>query len=283
MVIPNETEREHRNEYLRLVLMVTANYKAREKEHSLKDRCLVIPQPVTLGRMSGFFLDTWNWILLQIILKGKKKISVNLSHPIQSYFLKPKLKQTSKLKLSLPDISTWSLFCAISSRELSVHWGGGTLSKEARAHLHFFLFFPSPKSPSLDGSCWEQYRPPTTRRDLHPTLFFLVLFNIFVSGTFLLLLFRSQFLFASSLITWCPVHCEDVPVDHRPSPSPAPGSALGALAHCSTAFFWQSIYAHTPFPAAWDPRSSKWLFSPQTVGKGQRSRRGGIQETRALV
>lgn len=93
MVIPNETEREHPNKYLRLVLMVTASYKAREKGQASCN------SPASdFGEDEQVFSRHMKLDTTANNFEGKKKISVNLSHQIQSYFLKPKLKQTSKYK-----------------------------------------------------------------------------------------------------------------------------------------------------------------------------------------
>lgn len=227
----------------------------------------IIPQPSASGRVSRSFLDTWSWMLLHSQWFWREKnINVNRSHPVQSYFSKP--SKQANMKLSLPDISTWLLPHPMSSVGIVSTWGGA-LNQEARTHLHLFLFFPSPKSPSFDASLLRTTYGPSWLEQLSPTLFFQVLLNVsLLPEAFLLLLFCSQFRLPSALSLHAQFTAKMfLQITGYPHPW-ALAPPCRTLVHCDTASSWQSIYVHTPFPVAQDSRSSEWLSSLQ-AGEGR--------------
>lgn len=176
------------------------------------------------------------------------------------------------MKLSLPDISTWLLPRAMSSRELSVHGGGrgeDHWAKKPGCIYNSSSSFLLPNRPLLMAPAEDNTWPLMTRSNFHQLCssksFSTCLCFLRSSRCFSFVL---NFILPSALslharftakmflwITGC----------HHPRALAPP---CRTLVHCDTASSWQSIDAHIPFPVAQDSRSSEWLSSPQ-AGEGR--------------
>lgn len=241
----------------------------------------IIPQPSASGRVSRSFLDTWSWMLLHSQWFWREKnINVNRSHPVQSYFSKP--SKQANMKLSLPDISTWLLPHPMSSVGIVSTWGGGTepRSKDAFTSLPLLSFSQITLFWCLlaEDNIWPLMTRATFTNFVLPSPSQRVFASWGLSAASLLF----SISFAFSLITSCPVHCQDVPADHWLSPSLGPGPTLQ-----NTGALWygfllaKHLCSH---PISRGPRFKVfWVAFLPAGRRGQRSRRDGIQETRALV